>query len=83
MFDVIKANVTPQQATALYPNNWMVMHISETICDEDDVTGDVVFVGKEEETGPFTKGKKAESGYVFYHMRGNNLREMVPIEVMV
>jgi hypothetical protein len=67
----------------MYPNNWMVLHISETVCDEDDVTGDVVFVGKEEETGSFTSGKKAQDGYVFYHMRGNNLREMVPIEVIV
>ena len=83
MFEIITANVTPQQAKATYPDSWMVLHISETVCDEDDVMGDVVFVGDEGETWSFTKGKKAQEGYVFYHMRGNNLREMVPIEVVV
>ena len=83
MFEIIRANVTPQQAKAMYPDNWMVLHISETVCDEDDVTGDVVFVGNEGETWSFTKEKKAQESHLFYHMRGNNLREMVPIEVMV
>jgi len=82
MFDVIKANVAKLQAKTLYPDNWMVLLAKEPHDDDEDVVGDIIFVGEEDETFPFLDGKETQEGYFFYIFRGNNLREFVPIEVV-
>jgi len=82
MFINIETSVTRQQAKALHPNDWVVLHVKETDEDEDDVIGDIIFVGEEDEISPFTEGKKPQKGYAFYIFRGNNLRELTPIEVV-
>ncbi|MCL1843430.1 MAG: hypothetical protein FWF79_06425 [Defluviitaleaceae bacterium] len=83
MFEIIKANVTPQQAKAIYPDNWVVLLVKKAEGNEDeDLFGDIVFVGNEDEISPFTKGKIPQTGYMFYRLRGNNLRELTAIEVV-
>jgi hypothetical protein len=83
MFEIIKANVTPQQAKAMYPDNWVVLIVKKAENnEEEDVFGDIVFVGNEDEISPFTRGKNPQAGHMFYRLRGNNLRELTAIEVV-
>jgi len=77
MFDVIKSNVTPQQAKEAYLNDYIVLLIVED--SKSDTTGDVIFVGSIANRRKFVKQNNPPDGYTFYMLRGDNLREYCPI----
>ena len=77
MFEVIKANVTPQQATEMYLNDYIVLLIVEDL--KSDTTGDVIFVGSIAKRREFVKNNAPPEGYAFFMLRGDNLREYCPI----
>ena len=79
MFDVLKANITPQEAEELYPNNHIVMLVSRQ--GGNEVTGDVIYIGDVDGAWSFTEQLEPPEGYTFYMLRGTNLRELAPIEV--
>jgi hypothetical protein len=79
MFDVIKANVTCEEAQELYPNNNIVL-LGPTD-GNDDTKGDVIYVGDAHGAYLFTEPIEPPTGYLFYMLRGLNLREFAPIEV--
>ena len=80
MFDVIKANITPQQAQALYPNDYIVL-LKQMGGDLLSI-GDVIFIGTEDEICMFTDNEEPGEGYVFCMLEGNNFKTMAPIEVL-
>jgi len=79
MFNIIKANVTPQQAKEIYLNDYIVLLIIED--SKSDTTGDVIFVGSIAKRREFVKQNDPPDGYLFYMLRGDNLREYCPINI--
>jgi len=77
MFEAIKKGVTPQQASELFLNDYIVLLIEENI--KKNSTGDIIFVGSISERRVFIKNKTPPNGYTFFMLRGNNLREYCPI----
>jgi len=77
MFDVIKADVTPQQAKETYLNDYIVLLIASDA--KSGTTGDVIFVGSISDRRAFVKKNNPPEGYSFYMIRGDNLREYCPI----
>jgi hypothetical protein len=80
MFNVIKANITPQEAEELYPNNNIVMLYPRE--NDSETTGDVVYVGDVDGAWDFADVSEPPEGYNFYMLRGLNLRELAPIYMM-
>ena len=79
MFDVIKPNVTPQQAKETYINDYMVLLIVEDA--KSGTTGDLIFVGTIAERREFVNKNDPPDGYTFYMIRGDNLREYCPMKI--
>jgi hypothetical protein len=80
MFKVIKANITPQEAEELYPDNHIVLLFPKQ--GDDGARGDVIYVGDVNGAYSFTEPVEPPEGHAFYMLRGVNLREMAPIEAV-
>jgi hypothetical protein len=78
MFDVIKHDITPQEAEEMYLNNHFVM-LYPSKC-RIGTKGDVIYVGDANGACEFTKIAPPPEGYTYYMLYGNNLRELAIIE---
>ena len=82
MFNVIRSNITAQQACETFINDYIVLLITENIEDiEDDTTGDVIFIGSIAERREFVNQNDPPEGYAFYMLRGDNFREYCPMMI--
>ena len=81
MFDVIKANVSLQEAQKLYPNDYIIL-LKKPGGDVLSV-GDVIFLGTEDEICEFADNNEPGEGYAFCMLEGYNFKTMAPlIEVL-
>ena len=80
MFDVIKANVTPQQAQEIYPNDYIVLLLKKG--GGLLSLGDVICLGTEDEICEFADINEPDEGYLFCMLEGYNFKTMTPIEVL-
>ena len=79
MFNIIRKELTPQEAETEYRNSHIVLLYPKD--SDDDTHGDVIYVGDLEGAWNFTDSAEPPEGYAFYMLRGINLRELAPIEV--
>ena len=77
MFNIIKADVTRQQATEIFLNDYIVWLAAKGSGNEK--TGDIIFVGTSADRWNFTEEHHPPEGYAFHMLRGDNLREFTPI----
>ena len=79
MFNIIKAGITAQEACETFINDYMVLLVDEDI--EKDTPGDLIFVGSIADRRKFVSKHEPPEGYLFYMIRGDNLREYCPIKI--
>jgi len=79
-FEIIKANLTQWEAEESFPNNHIVFLAPRK--GGNDTMGDIIYVGDVDGAWNFTDPIEPPDGYSFYMLRGINLRELAPIEVI-
>ena len=77
MFNIIKNNVTRQQAVEIYLNDYIVWLAAKG--SDNNKRGDIVFVGSSAERWKFIENHHPPEGFSFHMLRGDNLREFTPI----
>jgi hypothetical protein len=77
MFNIIKANITLQEAEELYLNDGIVMLFPSD--GNGDSMGDVIYVGDVDKAFDFIEPLDPPEGYSFFVLHGLNLRELTPI----
>jgi hypothetical protein len=80
-WNIVQSNITTQEAENEFPNDHIVL-LAPWKDDDEGVTGDVIFVGTALDAYACVRGMNPPDGFIFYHLRGVNLREMAPIEVV-